>query len=462
MKKRIVSLAAAAILSTTALAACGSSDDTDGNTAGGGTEATDSADGDAAGGGEADVNEDGTVNNPEAVEVDPNKLVFWSLFSGGDGGFMDQIIEDYNGTSPSQQVQSVMLVWADYYTKLTTAVATGNGPDIGVSHISKLPELVEKGVVIAIDDYADAAGTNWADYPDNSLEGVTFDGSKYAIPLDTHAEIAYANLDYFADAGIELDANGQLPVSNADDFAEILGKLKDVVGDGGTALSLPQTGDDPYRTWWATYFQLGGTPIISDDGTEVTLDKTTAAEAADYVKSLYDDGYVQPGITDHQKLFQDGSAGMMFGGTWANGAFEATEGLNFQPMLFPSLFGDNQAAWADSHVLIIPTNDDRTEEETQAAVDFINWVASEGGLTWAASGQIPSSSTVTSDPAFLELPNRDFYLEAKELAVLPAQSASFYGLKDAMIRNLDTIWNEQTDSTSAIDNMVDEMGSELG
>ena len=76
----------------------------------------------------ADVNDDGTVNNPEAVAVDKDKLVFWSLFSGGDGEFMDKMISEYNESSPKKQVQSIMLVWADYYTKLQTAVAAGKGP----------------------------------------------------------------------------------------------------------------------------------------------------------------------------------------------------------------------------------------------------------------------------------------------------------------------------------------------
>ena len=33
---------------------------------------------------EVDMNEDGTVNNPEAVEVAEGDLSFWSLFTGGD------------------------------------------------------------------------------------------------------------------------------------------------------------------------------------------------------------------------------------------------------------------------------------------------------------------------------------------------------------------------------------------
>lgn len=452
MKKRLGALCAATMLAVTALAGCSGAGDAQSS----GTES-----GSAQSGG-ADVNEDGTVNNPEAVEVDPNKLVFWSLFSGGDGDFMDQIISDYNATGPTKQVQSVMLVWADYYTKLTTAVATGNGPDIGVSHISKLPELVAKGVVEPIDDYAKAAGTNWSDYPQASLDGVTFDDQHYAIPLDTHAEIMYLNKDFIDKAGIALNADGQLDISSVDDFTKILDTLKGSVGEGNTALSLTQQGDDPYRVWWATYFQMGGTPMVSDDGTEITMDKATAVKAADFVKSLYTNGYVQPGITDHQKMFQEGHAALLFGGTWATGAFEQTEGLNFVPQTFPSLFNGSEAAWADSHVLIIPKNPDRTDEETQAAVDFINYVSSTGALTWAGSGQIPANSTVTDSAEYKALPFRSSYMHEKDVAVLPSKNENFYGLKDAMIRNLDTIWNDQADSTTAIDTMSDEMSSELG
>lgn len=407
------------------------------------------------------TNEDGTVNNPESVEIDPNKLVFWSLFSGGDGEFMDKIIADYNATNPPKQVQSVMLVWADYYTKLATAVASGRGPDIGVSHMSKLPELVSKGIVQPINKYAEAAGTNWGDYPDNSLKGVTFDDERFAIPLDTHASIMYSNKKALAEAGVELNSDAQLTITSSEDLLAVLKKLKESVAEGVSPLAMPQQGDDPYRMWWATYFQMKGTPIVSDDGSTVTLDKATALKAAEFVNSLYTDGYVLPGIQDHQQMFQEGKAGLMFGGTWAVGAFEKTDGLDFTPQPFPSLFNDSEAGWADAHVLTIPTQKDRTEEETQASVDFINYVASKGGLTWASSGQIPANKTVTDDPAFAALPLRSEYMRAKETAILPPQTENFASLKDAMILNLDTIWSGQSEPTEAIDNMFDEMESEL-
>jgi len=409
----------------------------------------------------SNVNEDGTVNDPSLVQTDPNKLVFWSLFSGGDGAWMDKIISGFNATGPKKQVQSVMLVWGDYYTKLTTGVAAGKGPDIGVSHVSMLPQLVAQGVVQPIDDYAAAAGINWADYPENSVASVTFDGKHYAVPLDTHAEIMYANKDMLSKAGVSLDANGQLAINGADEFKAVLGKLKAVVGDGNTALALTNTGDDPYRVWWATYFQMGGTPILSDDGTKVTVDKDIAVKAADFIKSLYDDGYIQPGITDHQKMFQEGKAGILFGGTWATGVLEATSGLNFVPQAFPSLFGTNQAAWADSHVLTLPTKKSRSADDSQAAVNFMKYASTDGAVIWANSGQIPSNTAVTSSQAYKDLPFRSSYMKAKEVAVFPPQTEYFAAMKSTMIRNLDTIWTGQADSTKAITTMIDELGTDI-
>lgn len=161
MKRKLIASLMTATMIAGMLTGCGSGSSTDDSAKTDDTKQEETAEAgtdESSSGDEADVNEDGTVNNPEAVKVDENKLVFWSLFSGGDGEYMDKIISDYNATDPDKQVQPIMLVWADYYTKLQTAVAAGKGPDIGISHASKLPELVDQGVVEPLNDYLDELG----------------------------------------------------------------------------------------------------------------------------------------------------------------------------------------------------------------------------------------------------------------------------------------------------------------
>ena len=431
------------------------------NSGGGNTENAEApADGEASTD-EADVNEDGTVNNPEAVQVDENKLVFWSLFSGGDGGFMDEMIADYNSTGPTKEVQSIMLVWADYYTKLQTAVAAGKGPDLGVSHVSRLPMLIDQGVLEPMDDYLAQLGFDMNSvYASNSIDSVTYDGHIYAIPLDTHAEIIYYNTDFMERAGIEFNADGQLNINSLDDFKGLLDQCKAVLEDGESVISFPNAGDDPWRIWWATYFQMGGTPLINDDCSEVTMDMNIAKQAAEFVKSLYEDGYVLEGIDDHQQFFQSGKAAFTIGGTWALGAFEGTDNLNFSAQAWPKLF-EKDCCFADSHTFILPVNPDRTEEETLAAVEFMTSAASDGGATWAKSGQIPANKNVLESQDYLNLPYRSNYKSALETAVLAPKSPNFLAMNSGMIENLDAYWTNVTDVDTAIQGIYDELESNL-
>jgi len=416
--------------------------------------------GTASGGEAVSVNDDGTVNNPEAVATDKNKLVFWSLFSGGDGSWMDRIIASYNTTNPAKQVQSIMLVWADYYIKLGTGVAARKGPDIGVSHVSRLSELVEQGMVIPLDDYAAKAGVNWSNYAPAMVQSITFNGKKYAIPLDTHAEITYTNTDILSAAGVPM-TNGQISVSNWSEFKAILDKIKPILKPGQTAIALTNTGDDPYRIWWATYFQMGGTPLINTAGNQVTMDKGIAVKAADFVKSLWTDGYILPGIIDHGQLFQAGNAAFAWMGTWMTGSNSEVKGLNFGAQPFPRLFGTNDACWADAHVFVIPTKQSRSASDTQAAVDFAYWAGTKGAPIWAQSGQIPSYIPVLTSSDFTSLPYRPDYAKAASTAVLPSQHVNFGKMKDSMIRNLDLIWTDQASSSTAIDTIYNEIASAI-
>ena len=404
-------------------------------------------------------NEDGTIVNPEILKMDGSKLVFWSLFSGGDGEFMDKIIDSYNATSPTKQVQSVMLVWGDYYTKFATAVASGNAPDIGVSHASRLPELQEQGMIMEFDSYAEEASVDWSKFTDEMNASVIFDGAHYAMPLDVHAEVMYMNLDILEEAGVTEDE--VRAVKSESDFTKILDKVKDVTAEDQTVISLPTNGDDPYRVWWAEYFQMGGTPIVNEDSSEVTLDRDIAIKAAEAVKAYYDNGYVMTGITDHGKIFQNGLAGFAWAGTWSVGAFEQSTDLNFSVAPFPSLYNGGEACWADAHTLTIPVSKTRSDEDTVAAVEFIYYAAGEGATTWAQSGQIPANLDVVESSGFKALTYRSGYSRAAQTAVLPPLSPVFGGLKSAIITNLDEYWSDQTDVETVVDNIIADMETEL-
>ena len=401
--------------------------------------------------------------DPANYEVtEPITIKWWHALEDQYSGIVEQVVNDFNS---SQDLITVEAEYIGSYSELNEALvaahAAGTGlPAITVANTPYIAEYGASGLTENLDPYIEATGYDVADFGNGMLEAAKYDGTQVSLPFLISTQIMYYNKDILEKAGVELNADGKLDISSLDDFKAMLDKVKPVMGDGESPLSLPNTGDDPYRVWWATYYQLGGTPIVNDDGTEVTLDKDKAVEAAEFVKSLYDDGYVATGIDDHQKLFQSGKAGFLFGGTWAVGVMESTDGLNFNVQSFPQLF-DEDHCWADSHTFILPVNGDRDEDETKAAVEFMVAACKDGGLTWAGSGQIPANTEVTGNEEYAALPYRSNYQDEVEKAVLPAKNPHFYAMKDGMIQSLDTIWTGTNDAATGIDALVDELSSNL-
>ena len=373
---------------------------------------------------EETTNGTGTVDNPEEVTVPAGTLSFWSLFTGGDGDWFKQIKDQYNQTNPKNPVEIITLVWDDYYTKLQTAVAAGKGPDIGISHVSKLYELSQSGVAEPLDDYLKKLNIDLSkDYQNSSLDSVSIDGKIYAIPLDTHAEVMYYNTSLLEEAGVTEEE--LLNVKDMEGFKDILKRCKEKLPAEISPLGLTQSGDDPFRTWYAIYFQMGGKDFINAEGKN-TIDVEVGKKALEELEVLYKEGYILPGIDDSQALFQSGKAAILFGGTWLTGAYEQTENLKFNNTNFPQLFGDKPYCWADSHTLILPKKEKRTEEETLSAVQFMVYASKDGGIVWAGSGQIPSANEANQSEEYKKLKGYNVISEL-EYAKYAPKSEHYYG-----------------------------------
>ena len=65
----------------------------------------------------------------------PNvSLAFWNGFTGGDGPFMQKLVDQFNAEHQNIKVSMNMIQWADFYPKVPTAVQSGNGPDVAIMH----------------------------------------------------------------------------------------------------------------------------------------------------------------------------------------------------------------------------------------------------------------------------------------------------------------------------------------
>lgn len=403
---------------------------------------------------EVKINEDGEVENPEAIVAGENELIFWSLFSGGEGGYMEKLVEEYNATNPKMTVRNVMLDWGEYYTKLMTGVSVGKGPDIGISHIAKLPELYDQGVVVAMDDYAKQAGFDWSQVNQNTLSAATIEGKIYAVPLDTHPMVCFYNKDLLIQAGVLKEGEALTLPQNADEFFNFMKNLKDKMPEGTHAMAFPSAGDDPFRLFWSLYYQMNGAPIITSD-LEIKIEKDKTVAALDYMKKFYDEGIIPANLEDYVSYFMGGKAAITFGGVWNTSGIENVQGLNFGVIPVPTLYETN-AVWGDSHTFVLPVTGDNNDEKRVEAMKFFDFV-SKNSLIWANAGHVVANVNVVASEEFAKLPYRKDYADVANHVVFFEANPYSYPIRDGIKRQIDLFLAGDQDSAATYDGIVSEI-----
>ncbi|MGP4039657.1 extracellular solute-binding protein [Gracilibacillus sp. D59] len=383
----------------------------------------------------------GSAGNDVEIPEGATEVVMWNLFGGGDAEYMNDIVTKFNESQDEYFVNNVQQEYDEYYTKLLTSVGSGKGPDIGIAHSHVLPELVSQGLVTNINDYAETVGLNWDEFNQNVLDVTVYDGKNYAVPIDTHPEIMYINNDLVKEAGLLNEDGTPKFEETPEGFVNFLTSLKESLPEDKMAFAFSSTGEDPYRIWWALYNQMGGEHIVSGDLENPTyaLDKEKAIKAAKYIYDLYHTHKVTPlDLADFYSDFQSGNAAVMSTGVWATGIWESTEDLNFTPMPFPNMFGQD-AAWASSHTFVLPYYEDADEDVQKGAVEFMKF-ATDNGAMWAKAGHIPAKDTVLESAEFKEMPYRSEYAEVANYVKYVDRTVHARGIQDIVVRNLDKYW----------------------
>lgn len=344
------------------------------------------------------------------TSAEPVTLEFWTPFSGGDNQFMSELVAAFNQEHSGITVTQVNSRLDDYYSRLRTAILSGNAPDVAVLHQTSLPQFVKNGYIEEMSMLAAEGGIDWDGFSAHALNAVIYDGKPYAVPLDTHALVLYYNKDHLNTASLLDDAGKPLIGEGAEGFMAFLSKLKDMLPADIAPLAEPSTRIDSVWLWWSFYNQMDGGGAFYDElATKAAFSNPKALEALEYVKRLYDSEYIPPNINDAFKLFNDGKAATLITGMWGTGAFEKADSLRFGAVPVPVIY-DSPAVWGDSHTLAMPIRHSSTPEKKAAAVLFTKWVAEHGEM-WSEAGHVPSWLKSSQSEAFSRLPFRSEYAQ---------------------------------------------------
>lgn len=378
---------------------------------------------------EADAEEAALSEEPvaDADTAETVKITFWNMFGGGEGDFVDEIVNNFNESQSEVEVEAIRLESNEFYAKYGAALSAGKGPDVAVTHCDRLAPFVNSGQLASLNDLAAQTGFEFSSISDLSMEAVTFNGEVYSVPLDTHFHMCYYNKDILKEAG-------KLKEDGTPDFGEIspeglltfLGEIKEAVPD-----KKPFCINTPYfkEPFYNMYYEAGG-ELLNDDLSAAAINNDKAAEVLRFFMNAYDSGLADINDVNPWDTFAGGDSAIWFGGVWEAGNYFTEEnGDRFGAIALPAFFGSD-THWASSHGLTIPAYVE--DGKKVAAMKFMAYFSAEGSKIWGKAGHVPAAKAIMESEEYLSLPYRDEFVKAQK-TVKFAPQINNYNAVDTII-----------------------------
>ncbi|HVM17087.1 MAG TPA: ABC transporter substrate-binding protein [Gaiellaceae bacterium] len=349
-----------------------------------------------------------TAEGPAASGYDgPNvELQFWNGFTGGDGPFMREMVDQFNGEHENITVKMVVQQWGDYYQKVPQAVASGRGPDVGIMHVDTLATNAARNVIVPLDDLAQTLGLTEDDYNTIVWNAGVYQDQRYGIPLDIHPLGFYYNTQDLEKAGIDE------PPQTRDEHDEALEKLK----SAGIQHPFWQSSTWPAHLMFTSLLKQFGGEIVNEDATEATFNSDAGVQALEWMVNLVKEGYSPKNVAQDADYiaFKNQKNSFHWDGIWQTQDLAKTK-VPWGVAPIPQI-GDEKGAWAGSHNLVLMRQPRPDENKTQAGKVFINWI-SEHSIEWAKAGQVPARTSVAESEEFKSLEHQPTFAEQEDYVV---------------------------------------------
>ncbi|MFE9450426.1 ABC transporter substrate-binding protein [Streptomyces sp. NPDC006739] len=383
-RRRLVTTAVAVSLGATALAACGSSDDS-------------------------------------KAESGPVSLTYWTWTPG-----MDKVVDLWNkGPGKKDQITVTVKKQASgdtLVTKILTAHKAKKAPDLVQAEYQALPTLVSNN---ALADISKEVGRIKGEFADGVWQQTTLGtDAVYAVPQDIGPMMFYYRQDLFKKYGLKVPATW-------DQFAQTARDLKKKAPDKDlTTFSANDSGlfaglaQQAGAKWWTT----------SGDKWKVAINDAATQKVAGFWGGLVKEGAIdnQPMYTPAwNKALDTGKQIAWVSAVWAPGTLTTaapdTKGKwAMAPLPQWSLDKDVTGSWGGSSTAV--TTD---SPHQAAAAKFAAWLNTDGDALNALakdSGIYPASTSAQLSGAFSNPPayfsnQADFYTQAADIAKTTAPSA---------------------------------------
>ena len=342
----------------------------------------------------------------------PTTLKVWIM--GDDGSKFEELVKGF-ATSTNIKVNVDAIPWDSVNEKLTTAVASGNGPDVMQIGLSLLPTFINSGALAdlsgSIGSYPNLASANFLDAV--SADKLNPAGKVLSLPWISDTRVLFYRTDILAAQGLAT------PPTTWDQMKEYATKLAARAGDDTYGYYIPQWDAPlPIQFTW----QAGGSVV--DASGKVGLDTPEFKQAVDYYLSFYRNNLV-PTASDFDQTqgFISGAAPMLISGPYLAKAVtdQAPELAGKWGVTTLPRAKNGTALFAGSNLGVFSKS-----TNVDASVKLLNYLAEPATqLNWyKINGELPTVKSALSDPSLAGDPLVQVYVkqlaDAKLLPIVPA------------------------------------------
>ena len=328
----------------------------------------------------------------QAPEVDTGaatgEISVWAM--GAEGDNLEVLAAAFMDENPDVTVEVTAVPWDAAHDRIVNAIAGGEGPDVTMIGTTWMGEFAQLGGIDATPSNIDPS-----QFFEGAWDTTVVDGTSYGVPWYVETRLVYYRTDLAEEGGVTE------PPANWDDLKALAEGIQGAGAEYG--INLQPGGTGAWQTFMPFFWQAGG-EIMDADGAAFTLDGEPCVAALSYYDSFFEEGLTAPAPGDLplEGQFANGDVGSFISGPWMigiitdAGADPETWTVAHQPTEEAGtsfVGGSNLGVLADS-------------DNKEAAWAFVEYLSQpEVQVTWFETiKDLPSVQSAWDDPALADDP----------------------------------------------------------
>ncbi|RDI40007.1 sugar ABC transporter substrate-binding protein [Falsibacillus pallidus] len=263
----------------------------------------------------------------------------------------EQMAASFNKEYPDVKVKFQEIPWANREQKILTALAANQGPDVFYLIPDMMGQFADKGVLAPITDLL-GKDFDKEDFPQSSLDAVSYKGELYGLPILHEVRANVYNTKIMEEIGASKD---DVPTT----WEEFDALAEKAVAKGYYARGF-EGGNTLNATLYPVLWQAGG-DVLDKDG-NVILNNDAGVKAFETINDWYKKGWIPKdsvNTLDHFANFLEGKS-LSSGATGLTLSTLKQKGFK-DYVLGPPLKGEVQSTFGTTGMFVVASNSDKKE-----------------------------------------------------------------------------------------------------